>query len=222
MADASKKMSWEVAKKISLPTGLFLIFSFFYISYKVHFSYHLSIQLQNELKKHLLAIFVVVIAFIVQRAIGAVTLWYKANVAEKTLTTLDDKLIPIIRRTAKVILWVVAFLVILPFYGINISALVTALGVSSLAIALAAQDTIANIISGFMIMVDAPFRIGDQIKLPWGEEVEVIEIGVRRSKFLAKDKAIIIVPNLELSKSKITNFTYGKEFLANGSKRSDI
>ncbi|MBN3041274.1 MAG: mechanosensitive ion channel, partial [Candidatus Omnitrophica bacterium] len=85
----------------------------------------------------------------------------------------------------------------------------------SLAIALAAQDTIANIISGFMIMIDRPFRVKDIIKLPSGEKVEVLEIGVRRSRFLSEEKAIIIVPNLELSKSKIVNYTYAEEYKIN-------
>ena len=85
-----------------------------------------------------------------------------------------------------------------------------------MAIALAAQDTIANIISGFMIMVDRPFRIGDRVKIPSGEVVDVLEIGVRRSKFLSQEKAIVIVPNLELSKSKIINYTYGEERNAKG------
>ncbi|MBU0709612.1 MAG: mechanosensitive ion channel family protein, partial [Candidatus Omnitrophica bacterium] len=84
-------------------------------------------------------------------------------------------------------------------------------GVSSLAIALAAQDTISNIIAGFMIMIDNPFRVRDKIKLPSGEIVEVLDIGIRRTKCLAEDGAIIIVPNLDLSKNKIINFTYGEE-----------
>ena len=92
--------------------------------------------------------------------------------------------------------------------GVNISALVATLGVSSLAIALAAQDTIANIIAGFLIMIDRLFSVGDNIRLPSGEKVRVVDIGIRRSKFIAEDKAIIIVPNLELSKSKIVNYTY--------------
>ena len=115
------------------------------------------------------------------------------------------------RRSLKVAIWVIALLVTLPLYGVNINALIAALGVGSLAIALAAQDTIANIIAGYLIMVDTPFRIGDKIKLPSGEIAEVLDIGVRRSKFLSEDKAIIIVPNTNLSKSKIVNYTYGEE-----------
>lgn len=103
-------------------------------------------------------------------------------------------------------------MIVLSNFGININALIAALGVSSLAIALAAQDTIANIIAGFLIMIDRPFRVGDEIKLPSGEKVKVLEIGTRRSRFLnLEDKSIIIMPNLDMSKSKVINFTYGRE-----------
>jgi len=50
---------------------------------------------------------------------------------------------------------------------------------------------------------------GRPIKLPSGEKVKVLDIGIRRSKFASDDKAIIIVPNLDLSKSKIVNYAYG-------------
>ncbi|MFH1848359.1 MAG: mechanosensitive ion channel domain-containing protein, partial [Candidatus Omnitrophota bacterium] len=82
-----------------------------------------------------------------------------------------------------------------------------------LAIALAAQDTIANIIAGFLIMIDNPFSIGDCIKLPSGEKVKVLDIGIRRSKFESEDGAMVIVPNLELSKSKIINYTYKEKVI---------
>jgi len=211
MVKISKKIGWEIAKTIFFPILLFLLFLSAYIFYQIRIASYISAQLQEDLKKYLLTILIIIIGFIIQRVIGGVSAWYKENIASKTSTTLDDELIPIARRLLKVAVWVVALLVILPLYGIDISALITTLGVSSLAIALAAQDTIANIISGFMIMIDRPFRIGDRVKIPSGEVVDVLEIGVRRSKFLSQDKAIVIVPNLELSKSKIINYTYGEE-----------
>jgi len=171
----------------------------------------ISSQFEVDFRKYIASGFVVGVAFIIQRAVGAILLWYRENVAVKTVTRLDDELVPLVRRTSNVFIWIVAFLVILPFFGVNISALVAALGVSSLAIALAAQDTIANIIAGFMIMIDRPFRIGDEIKLSSGDVVKVLDIGVRRSKFISQDEAIVIIPNLELSKSKIVNYSYGKE-----------
>jgi len=211
MSNASKNISWEVIKKAFLPLVILLSFIWGYFYYKINIIPWISQELHKDLKKYIATIFIISISLIIHRILAAVLAWYHGNIASKTVTKLDDKLIPIARRTFSIIIWSVAFIVILPFYGVNISALVAALGVGSLAIALAAQDTIANIISGFMIMIDSPFRIGDKIKLPSGEVVKVLNISVRRSEFLSEDKAIIIVPNLDLSKSKIVNYTYGEE-----------
>ena len=211
MSQVSKKVSWEITKKSFFPVIIFILIIIFYIFYRVRIVPELSGSIHQIFKKHIGVVFIISIAFIIQRIIGGVSCWYNENIASRTETKLDDELIPLVRRAFKILTWVIALLVILPIYGVNISALIAALGVSSLAIALAAQDTIANIISGFMIMVDRPFRLNDSIKLPSGEVVKVLEIGVRRSKFLSEDKAIIIVPNLELSKQKIVNYTYGQE-----------
>ncbi|NQT28459.1 MAG: mechanosensitive ion channel [Candidatus Omnitrophica bacterium] len=211
MAKISKKIGWEIAKTVFFPILIFLLFLSAYTFYQLKVVSRIPVQLQEDLKKYLLTVLIIIIGFIIQRVVAGVSTWYKENVASKTATSLDDALISIAKRLLKVVVWVIVLLVILPLYGINISALITTLGVSSLAIALAAQDTIANIISGFMIMIDRPFRIGDRVKIPSGEIVDVLEIGVRRSKFLSQERAIVIVPNLELSKSKIINYTYGEE-----------
>ena len=147
----------------------------------------------------------------IQKIASTILHWYGENIAIKTKTQLDDEFIPLFKHVARILVWAIGLIIILSHFGVNINALITTLGVSSLAIALAAQDTISNIIAGFLIMVDRPFRTGDEIQLPSGEKVKVLSIGMRRSRFLNQDKAIVIMPNLELSKSKIVNFTYGKE-----------
>ncbi|MFC1709781.1 mechanosensitive ion channel family protein [Candidatus Omnitrophota bacterium] len=209
-----EKLRIELFRTSLFPILLFVLLSICYFLYKVKVLPLIPQDLHFQLKKYFVTILILCFAFIMQRMIGAIAQWYKNTVATITRTRLDDEFVPLVRRICKILVWVLALLVILPFYGINISALVTTLGVASLAIALAAQDTIANIISGFLIMIDRPFRIGDEIKLPSGEEVLVIDIGIRRSKFVSEDKkAIIIIPNIDLSKSKIVNFTYGEERL---------
>ena len=137
---------------------------------------------------------------------------YDLKVAAQTATTLDDELIPLMQRCANIAIWVVVFITVLPIYGVNINALITAIGVGSLAIALAAKDTISNIIAGFLIMIDRPFHSGDRIKIPSGEGVEVLTIGARRSSFITDENTVIIVPNLNLSNSKIINYTYGEKY----------
>ena len=170
-------------------------------------------------KEYLDKIFTTILIFFITywvfKIVVALFDWYAANIAAKTKSNLDDKFIPLFKKVAIAIIWVIGIIIVLSRFGININALVATLGVGSLAIALAAQDTIANIIAGFLIMIDRPFCVGDSIKLPSGEEVKVLDIGIRRSKFISEDKAIFIIPNVDLSKSKIVNYTYGKELQSN-------
>lgn len=218
MVEISKNATWQIIKKSFYPLVVFVLFIAGYVHYKLNIAPLISPGLHQELKKYIGTLFIICIAFIIQRVVDGSLSWYQENIAARTATELDEKLIPLLRRSLKVAIWVIALLVSLPLYGVNISALIAALGVSSLAIALAAQDTIANIIAGYLIMIDTPFRIGDKIKLPSGETAEVLDIGVRRSRFLSEDKAIIIVPNVNLSKSQVTNYTYGEELRKEGSK----
>jgi len=100
--------------------------------------------------------------------------------------------------------------------GVNINALVTTIGASSLVIAYGCKDTLSNIIAGLVLMADRPFRVGDIITLPSGEKVMVLNIGLRRSKFLEspdgdEPSKVVILPNSNLAKSKIKNYTYAQE-----------
>ena len=207
----SKKIGWEITKKAFLPFLIFLCVSLFYAFYILFIAPGVSDNFNANAVKFIKIFFIISVAFFIQRVIHGTLSWYSENIAKLTKTRLDDELIPLFRRTSNILIWAIALLVILPVFGVNISALVATLGVSSLAIALAAKDTIANIISGLMIMIDRPFRPQDKIKLPTGEVVEVLDIGVRRSRFLSDDGSIVIVPNLDLSKSRIINYTYGEE-----------
>ncbi|MBN1793946.1 MAG: mechanosensitive ion channel [Candidatus Omnitrophica bacterium] len=211
MTKISRRLSCEMLKKTLLPLSIFAVIIALYIGYSIHVRSTLTLEVQRRIKIHFTAVLIISVTFILHRMVQAFTLWYQEHIASHTLSRLDDDFIPLIRRFLKITLWIIAFHTILPLYGVNISALITTLGVASLAIALAAQDTIANIIAGFLIMVDKPFRINDRIKLPSGEMVSVLDIGIRRSRFLADDGSIIIAPNLDLSKSEIVNYTYGEE-----------
>ena len=206
------KLSVEIFKKIGSSLLLFFLFLAIYIIYRLRIAPFLNSKVSEEIGKYFLSFLVVIIGFFLQRIVSGILSYYSQLLDKERLIPLNKELIPLIQRGAKIVIWVLALLIILPLFGINISGLIATLGVSSLAIALAAQDTIANIIAGFMIMIDRPFRIGDRIKLPSGEEVKVLEVGVRRSKFLSLDnKSVIVLPNLELSKSKIINYTYAQE-----------
>ena len=151
---------------------------------------------------------VFIIAVMIVRIISTLLSWYATNIASRTETTLDDEFIPLADRGVKIVGYILALLIVLEHFEINIMGLVTVLGVGSLAIALAAQETIANMIGGFVLMIDRPFRVGDRVRLDTGTTVIVNQIGIRSTKFRTFDNSLIIVPNAELMKSTVHNLTY--------------
>ena len=151
---------------------------------------------------------VLIISHMAVRVLSTMISWFGTNVASRTETKIDDEFVPLIDRAVKVILYVLGVLVILDHFEVNITGLITVLGVGSLAIALAAQDTIANMIGGFVIMIDRPFRTGDRLLLADGRVCDVHQIGVRSTKFRTRENTLIIVPNAELTKSTVHNLSY--------------
>lgn len=114
----------------------------------------------------------------------------------------------LVNRVASFVIIAAAAIVVLDRFGQNIGSILTILGAGSLALGLAAQDTISNMISGFIIMIDRPFRVGDRIRIPSGEVGDVFEIGLRSTKILDFDNNLVIVPNNELVKTRIVNLGY--------------
>ncbi len=143
------------------------------------------------------------------RIIVFVTKWYSREIASKTETKLDEQMIPLFIRVAQIVLAVIALVMLLGHFDVDVSALVATLGVGSLAVALAAKETLEDTLAGFVIMIDRPFRIGDRIEIQdldtWGD---VVDIGVRSSRIRTRDNRMVIVPNSIIGKSLIVNYSY--------------
>ncbi len=155
--------------------------------------------------------FALIATMLLLRMVKIFTRWYADRVASKTESNVDDELLPLVRRILNLLIIVIGAMTVLDHFEVDVKGLIAILGVGSLAIALAAQDTIANMISGFILMLDRPFRKGDRIQLATGETVDVYDIGLRSSKFMTFDNTLIILPNHELVKAKVTNLSYPEE-----------
>ncbi len=131
--------------------------------------------------------------------------WYLHNVAHRTQTALDDLFLPIAQKVLGVVLYFLAFTVVLSHFGINITALITTAGIASLAIALAAQDTLGNMLAGFILLSDRPFREGDRIELANGVRGDVLQIGVRSTKILSREGKYVVIPNKDLANGQVIN-----------------
>lgn len=110
----------------------------------------------------------------------------------------------LLRWSVMLLVWSIALLLLLDNIGVNVTALVAGLGIGGVAIALAAQSTIANFFSAFQIVTDRPFRKGDLIRFG-GISATVEEIRIRTTRLRALDGHEVIVPNSKLMDETIDN-----------------
>jgi small-conductance mechanosensitive channel len=142
------------------------------------------------------------------RLISGLADWYGSEVIHRTDTDLDDKFISFFRALANILVTVIMIIILLGHFGIEPSALVATLGISTLAVALAAKETLSDVISGFMILLDEPFAIGDRVEIQdidtWGD---VTEVGLRSTRILTRDNRLVTVPNSVIGKGLIVNYS---------------
>lgn len=100
----------------------------------------------------------------------------------------------------------IGILITMSVMGISITPLITALGVGGLAVALALQDTLANLFAGIHILVEKSVRIGDFIKLESGQEGYVEDITWRTTRVRMLPNNMVVIPNSKLSQSIVTNY----------------
>jgi small-conductance mechanosensitive channel len=154
------------------------------------------------------ALYAIIIYMALYWLISGLIGWYAHEVAHRTATDWDDRFLALFRRIALVVLTAVVIITVLGRYGIEISGLVATLGIGSLAIALAAQETLGDMISGFTIMIDQPYKVGDRVEIreldTWGD---VIDIGLRSTRIRTLDSRTISVPNSVIGKGLIVNYT---------------
>jgi small-conductance mechanosensitive channel len=134
------------------------------------------------------------------------------NFVRKTQSKIDDIVFDLLSKFSGVIIFAVAILLALDVLGINVVPFVAGAGVAGIAVGFAAKDTLSNLIAGILLIIDRPFEIGDRIEVwsaprnssTWGD---VIDIGLRATKIRTTDNIVIVVPNNEIMKRDIVNYT---------------
>ena len=112
----------------------------------------------------------------------------------------------IVIRFSGYVVIIIGMLTIAGQLGIKITSLIAGLGVAGLAISFAAQDTVANVISGITLLIDRPFKKGDWISI--GDlNASVTAIKLRTTVLTSFDNETIVVPNKSLAQERIRNFT---------------
>jgi MscS family membrane protein len=161
---------------------------------------------QSRILQAVVALWIVVTTLTLVRAWKLVLAWtgYERDGTAKPWAKDFE---PLLSKVGVVVLGMFGLIALLRSFDVDVNSLVVSLGVGSLAVGLAAQDTLANMFAGFTLMLDRPFLIGDRIQLASGEAGDVVGIGIRATRIQTPDETIIVVPNGLLTKEKVTNLT---------------
>jgi small-conductance mechanosensitive channel len=110
--------------------------------------------------------------------------------------------------------YIVGALMLLTALGVQITPLLTALGVGGLAVALALQDTLSNLFAGAHLLADKPIRVGDYVKVADTVEGHVVDIGWRSTRVRMLQNVVVTIPNKKVAESIITNYDLPEPRLA--------
>ena len=164
------------------------------------------------LEKVFYAILIILLAIPVRGFTLILLEYMQAAFVEKSKTKVDDILFELLNKFSGVIIFAIAIMLALDVLGINVMPFVAGAGVVGIAVGFAAKDTLSTLIAGILLIIDRPFEMGDRIEVwsapknsaTWGD---VIDIGLRATKIRTTDNIVIVIPNNEIMKRDIVNYT---------------
>ena len=121
----------------------------------------------------------------------------------------ENHTVPLLDLSIKLLVLLIGSYCLLMIWGVNPLGWLASAGIVGIAVGFAAKDTLANLFSGFFILVDAPYKIGDYVNLDSGERGRVTRIGLRSTRLLSRDDIEITLPNALIANAKIVNESGG-------------
>lgn len=146
------------------------------------------------------------IIWFVVRLVDMLIRYYLEPLVEKSESKLDDQILPILRKSSKIVILLLGFIVVLSNLGYDILSVLAGLGIGGLALALAAQDSVKNIIGGVSIFLDKPFQIDDYVEIN-GKAGTVAEVGLRSTRLRTVGGTTYVLPNSKVADAILENFS---------------
>ena len=181
-------------------TYLILILGYWISIHYLFFKEEVEVVLENAAY----FLLVVDVTAILSRIVDALISEVIMPITEKSDSSFDNQLIPVIQKGVRSIIWVLGIIIGLDNIGFDITAMIAGLGIGGLVLALAAQDSVKNIFAGIMIFLDKPFRIKDRIQVD-GFDGTVEEVGLRSTRLRTLEGRIVTIPNSRFTDNSVTN-----------------
>lgn len=161
---------------------------------------------QAVINRGLLATELILLIYAANRVARALLTWYETEIAPRTESTADERLLPVARRVVTGVIYGIGALMVARALGLDITPLLAGLGIGGLAVALALQPTLNNLIAGAYTVSESKIGVGDYIRLQDGPQGRVDDIGWRTTKIRTPQNNIAVIPNARLADSIVENF----------------
>ncbi len=194
-----------ILKMITKPLSSFIFFVGLYFALK---SLSILIPYMPWIDRAFFVVFVWVISLLISRTLAVLTSrWLKV---QKRF----EKTPKLINKVVTITIYLIALLIILSHFKIEITPLVATLGLGGLAVGLALQNTLSNFFAGLHLISDRPVNLGDFIELEGNISGYVEDVGWRSTRIRTLPNTIVIVPNSKLAESVITNNSLPEQEMA--------
>lgn len=196
----AQKVDAALLKKTVRPFGVFIAAIFWFATLGLLDLNPLPLTILSVAIRFFLAVAAVLAAFRLTDLVSD----YFLRKAHRTRSRFDDLLVPLLRKTTKVVLSALAAIYVAESLSIEILPLLTGLGIGGIAVAFAAKDTIENFFGSIAVILDRPFEVGDWIKV---DEIEgtVEELGLRSTRIRTFYNSLITMPNSVLVRATVDN-----------------
>ncbi|MCF8146553.1 MAG: mechanosensitive ion channel family protein [Deltaproteobacteria bacterium] len=169
--------------------------------------------IQSDLLNRIFGAFMIMLlSSIACSIVNSLIPYLERNLAARTDTHMDDVIVDLTKKFSGIAIYVAGAIMAMDRLGLNVMPFVAGAGVAGIAIGFAAKDTLSNLISGILLIIDRPLKVGDRIELwsapknsaSWGD---VVDIGLRATKIKTTDNIVVIIPNNILMNRDIVNYT---------------
>ena len=191
----------HVFRALGLPAVLLILLGGIYLSLYQVVAWQPALA---SYKRWFVAAATLIVVMAISRFVSLALMWYARRTEEAGG---PPGQLGLLRKLAILVIWILGILQVLSQMGQPIATVLASLGIASLAIGLALQDTIANLFAGFYIVADRSIRAGDYVRLESGDEGFVEQVGWRNTRIRLWANNIVLVPNNKLVQSIITNMT---------------
>lgn len=178
-----------------------------YLAVRFVLELHLAYPWLND-GRYPVAVAILLVTWGIANILSRLTSQYGREFMRRAEEEYDPRLLDLLAVGVRYLVWFIAVLYLLNFLDISITPLIAGAGIAGIAVALAAQDVLSNLLGGVIIILDRPLSIGDKVRVdPYTGTV--VRIGLRSTRIRTLDGLILTVPNSRITSNIVVNFSTG-------------